>query len=329
MELDDLVYELKKNMPQNLNEKEIARYIYIELGKLKSFNEKFYFGDQNVRENIYAKASLNKDDVGVNEEKLICIELSKLYRNVLNKLYKDKEILKQCNITVKVTEPRKPLGHVFNLIKFNDGTQIQADLTHDIYNIQSGFETEYFGTMKANEIYRNNIGIIPRKELEEMDIKIGYITKEEPYSNYILQEIKAETNGQMTLEKLDNILKNRKTLNFLENKNFRETYKTVYKILNECYLGDKNAKGIIYITSCSGKNNNYTVCVQAESENNIKTYLLNRKMNKFINVSEMELIKLKKDGVQFGVKEKEPGAYEIKEYIKQLEDKYKEDEYLK
>ena len=48
MDIDQIVEKIRKDMPKDLNEIEIAKYIYIQLGKIKSYDEKYYFGNNEI-----------------------------------------------------------------------------------------------------------------------------------------------------------------------------------------------------------------------------------------------------------------------------------------
>ena len=44
-----LIENIRNNMPQGLNKLEIARYIYIELGKERSFDARYFYGNTKTR----------------------------------------------------------------------------------------------------------------------------------------------------------------------------------------------------------------------------------------------------------------------------------------
>ena len=47
MTTENMVDSIKQNMPKGLTQLEIARYIYIELGKQRRFDIKFYYGKED------------------------------------------------------------------------------------------------------------------------------------------------------------------------------------------------------------------------------------------------------------------------------------------
>lgn len=49
----DLVEEILQNMPDGLTQLEKARYIYIELGKQRTFDTRYYYGNSSIRKKIH------------------------------------------------------------------------------------------------------------------------------------------------------------------------------------------------------------------------------------------------------------------------------------
>lgn len=48
-------------MPKGLSKMEQARFIYIELGRMVSFDEEYWFGNNTTRKGIYTSAQKVKD----------------------------------------------------------------------------------------------------------------------------------------------------------------------------------------------------------------------------------------------------------------------------
>lgn len=163
MNKEEFIEKLKQNMPEGLNEIETAKYIYIELGKEKAFDEKYFFGNSKTRRQIYklAEQTNHFTDSVVKNKKIICVSLTYLYR----------DILKDFGINSIVAEDG---DHKYPIILLKDKMQmIKADLQQDLYNIQTKSKMQYFGTRSKYESY----DVIPIDEeyLREIDEKIGYI----------------------------------------------------------------------------------------------------------------------------------------------------------
>lgn len=50
---EQIYQEIYKEMPKNLNEKEIAAFIMMKIAKERSFSSKYYWGNTRTREKIY------------------------------------------------------------------------------------------------------------------------------------------------------------------------------------------------------------------------------------------------------------------------------------
>ena len=58
----DLVEEIIQNMPDGLTKLEKARYIYIELGKQRRFDTRYYYGNTSTRKRVYREALAMRDN---------------------------------------------------------------------------------------------------------------------------------------------------------------------------------------------------------------------------------------------------------------------------
>lgn len=71
-----------KNMPENLNDIEKARYIYIQLGKYFSYDERYLTsGTQEKRDELF-----NKNFKTIIGDKVVCSTISDLYTYLLNRV---------------------------------------------------------------------------------------------------------------------------------------------------------------------------------------------------------------------------------------------------
>lgn len=155
--------EILSRMPNDLNDLEKARYLYIELGKRVSFSTKF----NNTDFLSSAKMRTTKVDINTfNENQVNCIMWSSLYSQLLDCVGISNNIIKQ--------------GHDY--VEFYiDGVRWCADATYgnytDLARIHNNDETSYFGpaifqkNSKYNSVNQNeeNVALI-----KELDKKIGY-----------------------------------------------------------------------------------------------------------------------------------------------------------
>lgn len=175
--LDRYVEEKRKELKEKniVNELDIIKYIYINLGNKFSFDNNYLpFGTSKSREKIYKYKSRNINDLDycMQTNTAICKSLSYILEYILTELN-----IKIITIADPIDKTKYP--HVFNIIYLNDGRQISIDLQEDIHNIQTHSFTSNFG---LENIHTNSL-IINRKEQEEIDKRIGYITKDNYYAD--------------------------------------------------------------------------------------------------------------------------------------------------
>lgn len=175
--LDRYVEEKRKELKEKniVNELDIIKYIYIDLGNKFSFDNNYLpFGTSKSREKIYKYKSRNINDLDycMQTNTAICKSLSYILEYILTELN-----IKIITIADPIDKTKYP--HVFNIVYLNDGRQICIDLQEDIHNIQTHSFTSNFG---LENIHTNSL-IINRKEQEEIDKRIGYNTKDNYYAD--------------------------------------------------------------------------------------------------------------------------------------------------
>ena len=155
---ESIITAIIDNMPCGLNKIEMARYIYISLGKIlctdinvmDEKNDVVSFGDISTINNIWG--AIYKRKVG---DAIV----SKIFMYVCSRLGI------KCDIVSSSIK-----GNIANKVYLDDGFLI-IDLYSDIYNIQGGFATKYFDKYNDNK---------------EIDKKILYIKDE--YMDYYIDE---------------------------------------------------------------------------------------------------------------------------------------------
>ncbi len=128
---------------QNFTDEELIRWVYIELGKMYSFDCEYrYARDTRDQTRIENEAKLAEKDGNLirrishfNSSKVICIDLVNAMNLVLGDLFGI-----DCKGVIDGSGP-----HEYNVVRFGNRI-IRLDLQQDLYNIQSGRKTEFFGT---------------------------------------------------------------------------------------------------------------------------------------------------------------------------------------
>lgn len=166
------------NMPQNLSQIEKAYYIYLELGKIVSESSQFVFTDREGKEKHY-------NDAIDNEYYGICKSISELYISIL----RDKRIGISADLVKKY--PEGPITHVDTILKINGNNYI-VNLISDLSRIKTSRRVNSFcfdlsrvennpiireeneSYLERLEHYYGKIDSLTRKDIEQLDKKLGY-----------------------------------------------------------------------------------------------------------------------------------------------------------
>lgn len=306
----ELVEKLKQDIPKfegTKEEKELktALYIYIELGKTKSFDEKYYYGNSQTKKKIYKlaqKDSKNIDEV-VKKKKIICVSLTNLYC----------EVLKEFGIQAVATAPEED-GHINTMIITKNNDKIEADLQLDLENIQTKSKLEHFN-YKGN-IDRNSNKILTGKEITKMLIEIGYINDENDYKNKKIEKLIKQVEKKGSKEALETIVNNEDIYKDNEEMDIIEInkfYRGLFKKVIPNYLDKK-----IYLFSCYRKKDNgdkdYTICSFSEGRD-IKPYIFSKKARRFTKIDMDKLEQFKNEGLVLGTRKGEAGAKLLEKHI--------------
>ena len=76
MDINNLTENVLKRMPANLTQIEQARYIYLQLGKLFTFDEKYWLGNSKTRRMIYRSSRKIQTHKDLKSNKVICVSLT-------------------------------------------------------------------------------------------------------------------------------------------------------------------------------------------------------------------------------------------------------------
>ena len=312
----EIVEKIKQNMPKFTGtedeiEVKTALYIYIELGKMKSFDEKYYFGNSSTKKKIYSLAQKEEKnpDLLASKKKLICVSLTHLYIN----------ILKEFGIEAIASMPDEG-GHIYPIIRQKNGQKFKADLQQDLENIQTKSRLqnfEYMGNMQKTEKINSN-----QEEITKMLIELGYISDEKNYKDETIQKIKEKIKYMNPHEALKTILEDEELYNGNEDMESAEVDKFYVRSLKKIVPNLINKK--IYVFNCyrdkENQEKDYTLCCFSE-ESDIKIYLFSKRDKRFLRVDANKMGELQKEGLNLGAKPKENGANKLKKYIAKLEQK--------
>ena len=197
IDLDELIIEMKRKFPgDTLSEFEKIRYLYIELGKLLSFDINYVSVHDRKSEDVYWR-EVNFDNIDRNE--FICRQISDMYA----------ELLKRAGVSAEsVWKPMlgddddfdPTFRHKYIVVKLSDGREFITDLVYDMPFVQKGYGTMFFGT--TEEELLPNIQKIDSLEIEAADKKIGYSFPKDlnktayTYTDNFIQMLKADMQNE-------------------------------------------------------------------------------------------------------------------------------------
>ena len=201
--LDEIINQMRIKYPEeSLTEFEKARYLYIELGKLLSFNINYISGHDKKSEDIYWEP-VDFDDIKKNE--YVCRQISDMYAELLRRAGIDSEPkwkLNEWDVEESLIPEEMTFRHKFTVVKLKDGRHFIADLVYDLPFIQKGMEPMFFGKKVDPLLQDDKLQKIDSDEIKEADRKIGYsypadLQKSEfVYYDDFIQKVKADMSNE-------------------------------------------------------------------------------------------------------------------------------------
>lgn len=179
------INKIIQNMPQELSQLEKTRYIYLELGKIFSYNiEFFYAADDEILQDIYdEKITVDKIENGEykNKVRLVCKQAAEILCEVLNRIG-----IKSYCIGIK----EQKINHVDVIVEI-ENKNFCLSIIHDMKNIQKGFFTRGFGKKDKVLPSGSKCDIIDNEEIKQVDTKLGYC-QYNMYTDDIIEMLKKE-----------------------------------------------------------------------------------------------------------------------------------------
>ncbi len=247
-------------MPEGLDSNKKARHLYLELGKRSFYDRKFdhMMFDEEETMSIYSYKPYSNPNI------IICTTLSKQY----------KELLDKAGIRSRLISDK--LGHMFLIYEDQNGVEHVTDLTRDLKNIQFNCSTSYFAR-----------GTIDSSDLRQMDIDLGYISKNRGYSNdyWSILRNKLSNTSCSTQNKFEITLSSLKEFGDLSKLGESELFAIYEKFVRYC--SNNGFKAIFSSSKITGRSEEYRVQLIADGKR--ITYLLNRKTLEFEKESEKDL----------------------------------------
>ena len=173
IDLTEIINTMNERFPEgSLSELEKARFLYLELGKLLSFDINYISVHDRKSEDIYWKPV---DFDNIESNKFICRQIADMYSELLKRAGIDSESewdIREYEVKEWMTNEDWTFRHKFTVVKLKDGRSFIADLVYDLPFIQKGMETLFFGTREHKcmpEVQKIN-----QDEVKEADKKFGF-----------------------------------------------------------------------------------------------------------------------------------------------------------
>ncbi len=300
MDINNLTENILRRMPANLTQMEQARYIYLQLGKLFTFDEKYWLGNSKTRRMIYKSAKRIQTPKDLKNNKVICVSLTNMYNSLLQRM----------GIEAEAVHAEDDL-HVYTIFKI-DGVEYEADLQRDMKFIQAHRKTRSFG----REPDYSTRKLISDEQMQEMDDKFGYTYEGDEYLAILIDRLRDKLELLPNMEqKIEYALK--KIENFEADTDMGFVEKMLYyEMILPDVLSSKESKKVQIMDMYVEKDGErkYTCCISANKEKNeYVRYMYSEKTGTFLPIDEQELIKLMSEGLRTVGNKKIQGLGKIEE----------------
>jgi len=249
-----LINELIKSIPDNFNDLEKCKYIYVKLGSFIGYDINS-IQEKNETINLSTIHTINNIWGSMSNGKATNKSIAELF------FY----LCRLANIECKVVTINN-FGYQKNIITI-DNTEIIVDLTQDIPYIQSGFRTRFFGTYNDDEILDKTIGYLngeySEKKLETSLKKLDY-TRDDFFNQILLRT--QDIIGVSNIQPIE--------LGIIYNDIFNKYCPNQDISINNLYINTSNKKEHFILITHNGKH-----------------YSFNYNRNTFVEIKEEELNK--------------------------------------
>ena len=264
MDINNVSEHILNRMPEGLSQIEQARYIYIELGKLVSFDEGYWLGNRREKEKIYKSSRKIKEFKDLKSNKVICVSLFKLYNSLLNKIGIE---------AIEESEEEVKFAHVYSSIII-DGKIIKVDLQKDLKNIQAKLRIMHFD--EEREATSKTI-------LRKIDEKIGYSYDGEKKLKEIIERVKSRSlKCENFSDKIKIVLEEIESNQDILKMEYTEKMYFYDKIIFLLFRIDGNKLAINDMIK-EGKEKRYTRCISVrDKDGTIKRFIYSEKEKIFL-----------------------------------------------
>ena len=306
MNIYNIAERILKKIPEGLSDLEKARFVYLELGKMVSFNEEYWFGNNKIKNKIYKSQTKIEDLKDIKNNKIICVSLSNLYNYMMGRI----------GIKAVQAHDVNDSRHVYSEFEI-DGKRYKADLQKDLHFIQTKRRTWEFGEIDVSVADSE----VNTEEIEKIDAKIGYSYQGEKNFRRLIANIENEIKKVDELDKKMNIiLKKISEYEDISKMGYSEKIWYYYYIIKRMLtLQEKKRECENQLYTEDNDKRKYTCCISVlKRDGEFYRMIYSEKNGKFIPVEDEILIELIEDGLKTCRNEKIPG---LKKKMKELKNK--------
>ena len=306
MNIYNIAERILKKIPEGLSDLEKARFVYLELGKMVSFNEEYWFGNSKIKNKIYKSQTKIEDLKDIKNNKIICVSLSNLYNYMMGRI----------GIKAVQAHDVNDSRHVYSEFEI-DGKRYKADLQKDLHFIQTKRRTGEFGEIDVSVADSE----VNTEEIEKIDAKIGYSYQGEKNFRRLIANIENEIKKVDELDKKMNIILNKiSEYEDISKMGYSEKIWYYYYIIKRMLtLQEKKRECENQLYTEDNDKRKYTCCISVlKRDGEFYRMIYSEKNGKFIPVEDEILIELIEDGLKTCRNEKIPG---LKKKLKELKNK--------
>lgn len=189
------INDILSNMPENLSNIEKVRYIYLQIGKIFSYEREYlYTQDFRVANDMYNDVitiSMINNRNYQNKIVSTCKQTAEVECDVINSL-------REKNICAKIVgyDPIEE-KHVAVIVTIDD-KNYYLDINADLYKIQKGMRTVGFAKSSI-AVDRTECDTISSEDLEKIDKKLGYC-KYGIYTDDVIDMLRKEMSDEENLK---------------------------------------------------------------------------------------------------------------------------------
>ena len=306
MNIYNIAERILKKIPEGLSDLEKARFVYLELGKMVSFNEEYWFGNNKIKNKIYKSQTKIEDLKDIKNNKIICVSLSNLYNYMMGRI----------GIKAVQAHDVNDSRHVYSEFEI-DGKRYKADLQKDLHFIQTKRRTWEFGEIDVLVADSE----VNTEEIEKIDAKIGYSYQGEKNFRRLIANIENEIKKVDELDKKMNIILNKiSEYEDISKMGYSEKIWYYHYIIKRMLtLQEKKRECENQLYTEDNDKRKYTCCISVlKRDGEFYRMIYSEKNGKFIPVEDEILIELIEDGLKTCRNEKIPG---LKKKMKELKNK--------